>query len=101
MADEREKILEEAKRIVSQDRQHTYDHPQRNFARIAEMWSAYAGGTFTPDDVAAMLILMKVARLSSSPWLRDSWVDIAGYAALGGEVRPSEPDARSYTMSDN
>ena len=47
---------------------------------------------------AAMLILVKVARLSSSPWHRDNWVDIAGYAACGSEVRSKEPDKKPYTM---
>lgn len=95
---ERERLLDEAKRIVTQDRQQTYDTPEQNFQRIAQMWTAYAGGTFEAEDVAAMLILVKVARLSSSPWHRDNWVDIAGYAACGSEVRSKEPDKKSYTM---
>ena len=46
--------------------------------------------TFTAHDVAAMMILLKVARLATSPDKWDNWVDIAGYAALGGEVRPEK-----------
>jgi hypothetical protein len=36
-------------------------------------------------DVAAMLALLKIARLQQSPNHRDSWVDLAGYAACGAE----------------
>jgi hypothetical protein len=32
-----------------------------------------------------MLALLKIARLKNSPNHRDSWVDIAGYAACGAE----------------
>jgi hypothetical protein len=46
-----------------------------------------------------MMALLKVARLAHSPSHRDSWLDIAGYAACGhhvtyapdGEPVPAEP----------
>jgi hypothetical protein len=31
-----------------------------------------------------------VARISTSPSKLDHWIDVAGYAACGGEVRPRE-----------
>jgi hypothetical protein len=54
------------------------------------MWSAYKGVTFSAHDVAAMMILLKVARLKESPHKRDNWTDAAGYAGLGAEVCPTE-----------
>ena len=36
-------------------------------------------------DVAVMMILLKIARVASSK-KSDNWVDIAGYAACGGEI---------------
>jgi len=39
--------------------------------------------TVTPVDVAIMSALIKVARLIESPGHRDSWLDLAGYAACG------------------
>lgn len=41
-------------------------------------------------DVAALLALMKIARLAHSPDHADSWTDLAGYAALGAEVSGAE-----------
>ncbi len=84
----RSEVLNEAATIVNGQREEAYGTPERNFERIAMMWSAYYGVTFEPHDVAAMLALLKIARISVSPDRLDHWVDLAGYAACGGEVRP-------------
>ena len=88
MATERELLLDEAATLVSSDRNKDYGDPKDNFEDTAALWSTYKGVTFTAHDVAVMMILVKVGRLSTSPGKWDNWVDIAGYAALGGEVRP-------------
>jgi hypothetical protein len=90
MQDERGQILDEAKRIVSQDRNVEYGTPEDNFGRIAVMWGAYLNQDIRRHDVAAMMIMLKLARIGQSPHVMDHWVDIAGYAACGGEVRPQE-----------
>ena len=59
-------VLQEAARLISEDRQSQYGKATDNFGRIAEMWSAYAGINFTKSDVAAML-MRKNAR-SSRRW---------------------------------
>lgn len=86
--EDRGAILAEAAHIVMQDRNVDYDSPERNFERIAQMWSAYKGIPFFPHDVAAMQAMVKLARISTSPGKVDHWVDLAGYAACGGEIRP-------------
>jgi hypothetical protein len=50
------------------------------------MWSSYLDHTIEPHDVAAMMIIVKLSRIQTSPTKRDSWVDLAGYAALGCEI---------------
>jgi hypothetical protein len=89
---ERERILDEAKRIISSDRNVEYGEPERNFERISDLWSAYLGEdrVVYAHDVAVMLALVKVARIANSPNKEDHWVDLAGYAACGGELRPPE-----------
>lgn len=84
----RPEILDEAKRIVSADRQQDYDTPENNFTRIARMWEAYLGIPVSPHDVAALLAMVKLARIRTSPSKMDNWIDLAGYAACGGEVAP-------------
>jgi len=84
----KESILTEAHTIIYGDREKTYGHPAKNLKTIAAMWSAYMNnmddGNFavTAKDVAAMMMLVKVARYANDPSHRDNLVDICGYAAL-------------------
>lgn len=77
-------ILGKAAHIVTRDRNVAYGPPENTFQRIADLWTAYLGAyEFLPTDVAAMLALLKIARLAGNPVHEDSWVDLAGYAACG------------------
>lgn len=86
----RESVLNEALRITKKDRNTAYGDPEDNFANIAGLWREYLRGknieSLDAADVAAMMILMKVARLKFNPVHRDSWVDAAGYAACGAQA---------------
>lgn len=81
-------ILETARSHVTRDRQSTHGAPEDTFARIAGMWSAYLGVEIIASDVAAMMALVKIARIRNNPMHADNWIDLAGYAACGGEVVP-------------
>lgn len=83
--------LDTAKSLVLGDRNKDYSDPKPNFDQTAELWSAYMGLQYSAHDVAVMMILVKVARLSSSPHKLDNWIDVAGYAACGAEVSPLGP----------
>lgn len=86
----RETVLNAAKRCVCGDREQDYGSPENNFRTIASMWAAYMGTEFTPVDVAAMLALLKIARIASGHAKADNWIDLAGYAACGGELEAAE-----------
>jgi hypothetical protein len=81
-------ILKEANAIIYGDREKTYGHPSKNLETIAVMWNAYLkakstkGNSLGAKDVAAMMMLVKVARFANDPTHRDNLVDICGYAAL-------------------
>jgi hypothetical protein len=80
-------ILATASEYVTQDRAATHGDAENNFRRIADLWNAYLGvNTISAVDVAVMLALLKVARIKSNPKHPDNWIDIAGYAACGGEI---------------
>lgn len=83
----RNDVLDNAKKIINGERQGTYGNAEDSFSIIAQMWTAYLGKDITADDVANMMILMKVARNSSGVYKDDNWIDICGYAALGGEIQ--------------
>lgn len=78
--------LERAAQAVASDRNRDYGEPEANFGRIASLWSLWLGRDISAPDVAALLLLVKVARLAHNVSHLDSWVDIAGYAACGAEV---------------
>lgn len=83
----RQAILDEAAAVITGAREDTYGGPETSFLTIAKFWSAYLDHFVDPHDVAAMMALMKLARLKHSEGQhRDSWVDLAGYAACGAEV---------------
>ena len=87
MADYRIEVLAQAAHIVSEDRNTTYGDPEDSFERVAALWGAYLGtDMLMAHDVAAMLALLKIARLATNPLHEDSWVDLAGYAACGASV---------------
>lgn len=90
----KQEVLDTAKAAVA-DRGLNYGSPEDNFGRIALLWlthleNRYGDGTLgwklDAHDVAMMMVLMKVARLENDPGHMDSWVDIAGYAACGGNL---------------
>ena len=84
-------ILATASEYVTQDRAATHGDAEDNFRRIADLWNAYLGvNTISAVDVAVMLALLKVARIRSNPTHADNWIDIAGYAACGGEIATGE-----------
>lgn len=102
-------ILNEALETVK-GRGLNYGKPEDNFNRIARLWNAHIRNRYSSDqtqepprfpviqlddeDVSMMMILLKVARLENSPGHHDSWVDVAGYAACGGEIASGRSDER-------
>ena len=91
----REEVLKTAQTCVCGNREDDYGSPENNFQRIATMWSSYMGldseHVLKPYDVAAMLAILKIARIASKGHGKaDNWVDLAGYAACGGELQQFE-----------
>ena len=79
-------FLDEARVLINGPRANDYGESQINHERIATMWSIICKTEITPEQVIACMIAVKLARLSENISKSDSWVDIIGYAALGGEM---------------
>jgi hypothetical protein len=81
---ENKSILDEAEELTNGARQSAYGHPSENFKNIADGWNWYidmkykTDSKLTPEDVALMMTLLKVARETHSV-KRDNIVDAAGY----------------------
>lgn len=94
-AELRKAILDDAEKCVCADRLFQYGPPEDSFAKLAKLWEAFLGlesGEITAHDVAAMLALLKIARIANNAGHRDSWVDLAGYAACGGGMVKPDPE---------
>jgi len=81
----REEILAAAADIISGDRQEDYGDWSDNAEDIASMWSVILGSNVSARQVGLCMIALKMVRLKRGPHHEDSFVDICGYAALGGE----------------
>lgn len=88
----RSEILAEAGRLVTGDRAQAYGPAEVSFNRIADLWSVYLDLEVTAVDVAHMMTLLKISRSKGDPAGVDNWIDIAGYAALGGELAAIEDE---------
>lgn len=87
--------LNEAKALITGDRNNAYGPPTQDFKRTANMASGFGFRVvphegaepveLSPHHVAIFLILLKMSRLAWTPGKRDSWVDTAGYAGCGYE----------------
>lgn len=91
----RREILQAAERCVCGDRDQDYGAPEDSFALIAELWEpiikARCVGPGVDVDLDAVTVALcmaelKIARAATNETHMDSWVDLAGYAACGGEI---------------
>jgi hypothetical protein len=85
-------ILEKAKKLVSDDREKTHGNKIINHENIARLWSGYIQNktkltiNILPEDVANMMVLLKVARTQLGNHNPDDFVDACGYSAIAGEI---------------
>ena len=71
-------VAVDAIRLVDEDRNDSYGPPEENLGRIAAMWSGYIGKEITAQDVALMMVLVKISR-SKAGHARDNAVDGVAY----------------------
>jgi hypothetical protein len=86
----RAEILATATEYVTRDRNTQYGEPEDLFRVIANLWSDYLQTEVSAVDVALMMALLKIARASVNPENPDNWIDLAGYAACGGEIATND-----------
>lgn len=95
----RSEILIETEEIINGKRNNDYGDPVEDFSTTANFWQTYLNRTvirrggelsLRPHDVAAMMMLLKLARLTWTPEEKDHWKDMVGYAALGFECESRE-----------
>ena len=89
--------LDTAAKIVTGQRQYDYGDKYQNHENISKLWSAYLGYGISAHDVAICMLLLKVARLKHRP-TTDCYIDMAGYAAIAGEINDRKKDDTDTTL---
>ena len=79
-------ILDQAKALITGNREGDYGDASKNFSDIAALWSVVLGVFVNPWQVAACMTQLKLARAIKTHDHHDSWVDMAGYVGLAGEL---------------
>lgn len=86
-------LLKQAEAIIHGARQEEYGDKLQNFTQIAMLFQGTLAtkllpdARITPEDVALLMIQVKIARLAKSPDHLDSILDVAGYAGCFNEVQ--------------
>lgn len=92
----RDEVLDRAKKLINGERAEDYGDAFENIGRVAEGWNLIMGkalkthGYLTPAHVCLMMDWLKTSRLLANIDKLDSWVDKAGYTALGAELMSKE-----------
>ena len=99
-------ILDKAKKLVSGDRHQKHGDKVVNHENIARLWSSYLQNktqlniNLMPEDVANLMILLKVARSQAGEHNIDDYVDTCGYASIAGEIAEKRTQISS-TLGEN
>lgn len=86
-------MLAHADSLINGQRQQDYGDKLQNFSQIAMLFQGVLATKLrptekiTPEDVALLMIQVKIARLAKSPDHYDSIVDVAGYAGCYDMLR--------------
>lgn len=92
----REETLRRAIECVTGKREQDYGKVENNFSTIAKFWTIFLRPVLKPHEsispvqVALMMGLLKIGRLSSGTATEDSFIDLAGYAACAAELLEKE-----------
>mgnify|MGYP003660101059 FL=1 len=89
----KENILQQAKELVSNDRESTHGDARQNHEQIAEFWNIFLDNKLKPmaaitcDDVAVMMALLKISRSTQGKFNVDDYIDAAAYMAIAGDLK--------------
>ncbi|TXH44231.1 MAG: hypothetical protein E6Q97_33115 [Desulfurellales bacterium] len=95
---QRDEILKRAAELTMGDRNRAYGSPWENLTNCAGLWQAYFEGkyggkivdpmqfTISAEDVAMLNLVQKIARTFNVKVSMDTYIDMAAYSAIAGEV---------------
>ena len=99
-------ILQKTEKLVNGDRDKTHGNKIENHENISRLWSAYLQNKtklniiLSPEDVAQLMSLLKIARTQAGEHNIDDYVDACGYSAIAGEIANKRTEL-STTLGEN
>ena len=76
-------ILQEAYKIVNQDRQNTYGHPKDDYTKVINIFETLTGKELTINEAILFMVSVKLARLRTNldqgQLHHDTLLDTIGY----------------------
>ncbi len=85
-------ILQKTEKLVNDSRAKTQGDKIKNHENIARLWSSYLQNktqlniVLSPEDVAQLMTLLKIARSQAGEHNIDDYIDGVGYQAIAGEI---------------
>ena len=85
-------ILQKTEKLVNDSRAKTHGDKIKNHENIARLWSSYLQNKtqlniiLTPEDIAQLMTLLKIARSQAGDHNIDDYIDGVGYQAIAGEI---------------
>ena len=92
-------IINEASRIVADDREKSYGNKSTNHKNIAKLWSAYLDKEVSSHDVAMLMALLKIARTKTGELCIDNYIDLVGYGAIAGQLASEDNNQLEFDFS--
>lgn len=80
-------VAQKAEELINGPRREAYGPVEESFQRIAQIWSGVLGIPVTPQQVALLMIGLKLHRESNSH-SEDNLVDLVGYTLLLEKLTP-------------
>lgn len=97
-------LLQKANELIGGQRQTDYGNKLQNFSQIAMLWTGAVahklqpGQAFSAEDVALLMMQVKIARLAKSPDHYDSILDVAGYAGCYEAIQLERADTENSPL---
>ena len=94
-------ILQKTEKLVNGDRDKTHGNKIINHENISRLWSAYLQNKtklniiISPEDVAQLMSLLKIARTQAGEHNIDDYIDGCGYQAIAGHIASKRSEISS------
>ena len=98
-------ILQEAYKIVNQDRQNTYGHPKDDYTKVTNIFETLTGKQLTLTEALLFMVSVKLARLKTNldqgQLHHDTLLDTIGYLACINMIHQPESTTNDNPKTQN